>query len=63
MGYAKRAASLADRLRIEFGADVTLEEGSKGAFDILSGDRVIYSKLETRRIPNPEQILDLLRKL
>jgi hypothetical protein len=63
MGYAKRAASLADRLRIELGADVTMGEGDKGAFDILSGDRVIYSKLETRRIPNPEEILGLLRKL
>ena len=63
MGYAKRAASLADRLRIELGADVTLEEGNKGAFEILSDDRLIYSKLETRRIPTPEQILDLLRKL
>lgn len=63
MGYAKRAASLADRLRIEIGANVTLEEGDKGAFDILSGDRLIYSKLQTGRIPNPEQILDVLRKL
>jgi selT/selW/selH-like putative selenoprotein len=62
MGYAQRAASLADRLRIDLGADVTLEEGGKGAFDILSDDRLIYSKLETRRVPNPEQILALLRK-
>lgn len=62
MGYANRAASLADRLRFELGADVTLEEGGKGAFEILSGDRLIHSKLETGRIPNPEQLLDLLRK-
>lgn len=45
MGYATRAASLADRLRIELNADVTLEEGGKGAFDILRDDRLIYSKL------------------
>ncbi len=63
MGYATRAASLADRLRIELNADVTLEEGGKGAFDILRDNRLIYSKFETRRIPTPEQILDLLRKL
>ena len=42
---------------------MTLEEGGKGAFDILRDGRLIYSKLETRRIPTPEQILDLLRKL
>ncbi|WP_092372354.1 Rdx family protein [Desulfomicrobium apsheronum] len=62
MGYETRAASLADRLRSEAGVTVFLTRGSKGDFEILLGDTLIYSKQQTRRIPSPDQILDLLRQ-
>lgn len=62
MGYEKRAASLADRLRIDAAATVSLTRGSRGDFEILLDDMLIYSKQQTRRIPNADQILDLLRQ-
>lgn len=63
MGYVQRAASLADRIEVELGIRPALEQGSKGAFEILVDGRPLYSKSETRRIPSPEHVLDLLRAL
>jgi len=61
MGYAKRAASLADRLRVEMGAAVSVVQGHKGDFEVLLDGRMIYSKQAERRIPSADQILALLR--
>jgi selT/selW/selH-like putative selenoprotein len=60
MGYEKRAASLADRLRVESGAAVSLVQGGKGDFEVLLDGRLIYSKQDTRRMPSAEQVLALL---
>jgi hypothetical protein len=60
MGYETRAASLAERLRHDLGASVCLERGSKGDFEIFHGERLVYSKQQTRRMPRPDQILALL---
>jgi selT/selW/selH-like putative selenoprotein len=60
MGYETRAASLAERLRHALGASVSLEKGNKGDFEILRDGRLVYSKQQTRRMPRPDQILDLL---
>ncbi|MDY0226499.1 MAG: Rdx family protein [Desulfomicrobium apsheronum] len=62
MGYEKRAASLAARLRADAGATVSLKRGSRGDFEILLGETLVYSKQQTRRIPSPDQVLDLLRQ-
>jgi len=62
MGYEKRAASLADRLRADAGATVSLKRGSRGDFEILLGETLIYSKQQTRRLPSPDHVLDLLRQ-
>ena len=62
MGYETRAASLAERLRCDLGASVSLEKGSKGDFEIFHGERLVYSKRQTRRMPRPDQILALLCK-
>ncbi|UTF50264.1 Rdx family protein [Desulfomicrobium sp. ZS1] len=62
MGYEKRAASLADRLRVDAGAAVSLTQGSRGDFEILLDDMLIYSKQQTRRIPDADQILALVRQ-
>jgi len=62
MGYETRAASLAERLRVEVGAQVSIKKASKGDFEILRDGRLIYSKQQTRRMPRPDQILDLLLK-
>ncbi|WP_092193205.1 Rdx family protein [Desulfomicrobium norvegicum] len=62
MGYEARAASLAEKLRSDAGATVSLTRGSRGDFEILLGDTLIYSKQQTRRIPSSDQILGLLRQ-
>jgi selT/selW/selH-like putative selenoprotein len=62
MGYETRAASLAEQLRHSLGASVSLEKGSKGDFEIFRGPELVYSKQQTRRMPRPDQILDLLRE-
>ena len=62
MGYETRAASLAERLRHDLGASVSLERGSKGDFEIFHDGRLVYSKQQTRRVPRPDQILALLRE-
>ena len=62
MGYEKRAASLAERLRIDAGAAVYLEKEGKGDFEIFHGDRLIYSKRQTGRMPSAGQILARLNE-
>ncbi len=61
MGYAQRAASLADRIDAELGIKATLEVGAKGAFEVIVDGQPLYSKAETRRIPSADTVLDLLR--
>ena len=34
-----------------------------GAFEIVVGDRTIYSKLETGRLPNAKDVIDGLRRV
>ena len=61
MGYAQRAASLADRIGTELGIEATLDVGAKGAFEAVVDGQPLYSKAETRRMPSADLILDLLR--
>lgn len=43
------------------GASVTLEEGSRGSFEVFVEGRLIHSKLATGRIPRAESIEESLR--
>lgn len=57
--YEPRAASLADALKKKYGAEVEkvdLVPGSGGAFEVSLNGTLLYSKLETRQFPTPEQI-------
>jgi len=62
MGYEKRAASLAEKLRVDAGASVSLKQGSKGDFEIFLDGTLVFSKHQTKRMPSPDQILALLRE-
>lgn len=42
-------------------ADVSLVTGSKGVFDVVVDDQVLYSKDETGRHAEPGEILELFR--
>lgn len=41
---------------------MTLETGAKGAFDVMIDGRLAYSKAQTGRIPNADQVIALLRQ-
>jgi selT/selW/selH-like putative selenoprotein len=39
--------------------DVSLRSGSKGRFEVTLDDRLIFSKLKSKRFPTPGEILAL----
>jgi len=52
-------------LQSRFGETVTITEGSRGQFDVLSGDTLLFSKKDFGRFPNSgevEERLSLLKK-
>jgi selT/selW/selH-like putative selenoprotein len=65
-GYRERAEELATELRVRFDAQVTLEEGGFGQFDVLLDGHVIASKgglwkrMITHGAPPQPQILEAI---
>jgi selenoprotein W-related protein len=51
------AASISKAL----GVDSTLIEGSNGIFDVVVDDEMIFSKYESGRFPEDEEVVDKLR--
>ena len=43
------------------GFEAEASPGSKGQFDVSADGRLVYSKFETRRFPEPGEILGALR--
>jgi len=43
------------------GFDAEASPGGKGQFDVLADGRLVFSKGETRRFPEPGEILTALR--
>lgn len=54
-----RAASLAAELN-QAGYDATIEEGSKGQYDVLADGKVLFSKQQEGRFPEGAEVLELL---
>jgi predicted Rdx family selenoprotein len=54
-----RAASLAAELN-EAGHDASIEEGSKGQYDVLADGELVFSKQEEGRFPDAREVLTLL---
>lgn len=48
-------------LKKEHDADVTLDRGSGGIFEIWADGNLVYTKAETGRFPKPGEATDLLR--
>jgi len=42
-------------------SDLTLVTGSKGVFDVVVDDQLLYSKKDTGRHANPGEVLGLFR--
>jgi selT/selW/selH-like putative selenoprotein len=47
---------LAAELEKRFGAKVKLVEGARGAFEVSVDGRLVFSKTETRRFPENDEI-------
>ena len=56
MKLQPKAVSLADELRQQFGVEAKLVPGSHGIFDVLVDGKMVYSKHETGRFPNPGEV-------
>ncbi len=54
------ASSLAATLKERFDVDTELIEGGNGIFDVVVDGRLIFSKKETGRFPENEEIVTLL---
>jgi selenoprotein W-related protein len=54
---------LGDALKKELNADIELVPGSGGVYEIMVNGRQIFSKDRSRRFPEPEEIISLIRAL
>jgi selT/selW/selH-like putative selenoprotein len=67
-GYRERAEDLATELRRRFGAQVTVEEGGFGQFDVLLDGQVVASKggfwkrMVTHGAPPQPQIMEAIER-
>jgi len=60
--YKPRAAGLAEQLQGNFGAEVELQAGSGGVFEVYADGRCVFSKKEQGRFPNEGEIVSLLKQ-
>ncbi len=61
--YVPQAASLADELRKAFGVEANLVPGSNGIFDVIVDGKRVFSKSETGRFPDPDEVTNKLKHL
>ncbi|MCP4249863.1 MAG: selenoprotein [bacterium] len=54
------AAGLAEAIKNEIGVEAKLIEGGGGIFDVKANGDMIYSKDETGRFPEHNEVLDRL---
>jgi len=52
---------LAAELKDAFGIEAELEAGSGGVFEVRVDGELVYSKEETRRFPEPGEVVGLLK--
>lgn len=60
--YEPRAAGLAETIEQEIGVKAQLIPGSNGVYDIMVDDNTIYSKYKTKRFPDNDDIIKLLKQ-
>ena len=59
--YKSTAARLAEEIEKELNLDVELKPGEFHSFDVLVDDKIIFSKFEEGRFPEPEEIIASIR--
>jgi selT/selW/selH-like putative selenoprotein len=52
---------LAAEIKTELSIDVDLKPGELHSFDVLVEDKMIFSKFEENRFPEPEEIIEIIR--
>jgi len=52
---------LADELRTNFGVEAELIEGRGGVFEVVADGKTIFSKKNTGRFPDDNEVSELLR--
>ena len=55
------AARLAEEIKKELDIDVELKPGELHSFDVFVNDKLIFSKFEADRFPEPEEIIAIIR--
>ncbi len=53
---------MGDELKKNLGADIELVAGGNGVFDISLDGKMIYSKFEQGRFPQPDDIIKLIKE-
>jgi selT/selW/selH-like putative selenoprotein len=48
---------LADELRKAFGVEAVLVEGTHGIFDVFVDERLVFSKHQEQRFPDPGEVV------
>jgi selenoprotein W-related protein len=51
---------LAAEIKEETGVEASLIKGSNGVFDVVVDGKLIYSKHQTGRFPEPDEVIDRL---
>ena len=57
-GYLPRAESLAAEIQKKYGVDAELIQGVKGIFDVYVDDKLVFSRHQEGRFPEPQDIFD-----
>jgi selT/selW/selH-like putative selenoprotein len=53
---------LADELHDALGVEAKLVPGTDGVFDVVADEKLIFSKFETGRFPNPGEVAGKLKQ-
>ena len=59
--YKPEAAGLAEELRNSLGVESELTPGSNGIFDVIVDGKTVFSKYETGRFPDTDEISSKLK--
>lgn len=54
---------MAAQIKDEFGVESELISGSGGVFDVVADGKLIFSKHETGRFPDPDEVIESLEAL
>ena len=53
---------MAEEIKKTFSIETTFVKGFEGSFEVILNGETIYSKLETGELPEPEEIIRLIKE-